>query len=101
MPSTEVDGNAPACAGACRPAREGGMAEPSTSKLHIWEGWAPGPDSAVRGPGTSLVHASPEAARSLFLRESLLTHLRRRHDLPEPYSLSWFLEAEKLRHGRH
>jgi ubiquinone/menaquinone biosynthesis C-methylase UbiE len=81
------------------------MADSYSSKLQIWEGWAP---SLVKGTVPSLqierpFVASPnrlEFADRLFAGESLHGAGRLREG-SEPFSLQWFLDIENARHNRH
>jgi SAM-dependent methyltransferase len=81
------------------------MAESSSSKLQIWDGWVP---SLVKGPGPPPAgervapgwQASAAYADNLYEWESLRTGLRPRV-CAEPFSLQWFLEIESARHGRY
>jgi len=82
------------------------MADSYSSKLQIWEGWAPPlvkhavpfPSSSERTPATTA--PSVELAERLY-REETFAHRRRPHENPEPYSLQWFLEIEADRYARH
>jgi SAM-dependent methyltransferase len=73
------------------------MADASTKKLQIWDGWvsAPGPGRIVGG-GRILPEAT--LAEQLFAAESLG---RTGRDTADPYSLQWFLDAEHARHQRN
>lgn len=81
------------------------MAEPISSKLHLWDGWAASPGRAglpAHEADRQPAESSPaDAARRLFLQEGLLSQLRRRKELPEAFTYQWFLEVEEARHGRH
>ncbi len=80
------------------------------SKLRLWDGsnaelsgqpatWtAQGPAPPFQGP-----HAHADYADRLYACEALASVRRRRggDEGPEPYSLQWFLNIERQRHGRH
>jgi SAM-dependent methyltransferase len=78
------------------------MADPVTSKLQLWDGWATtlpqrAPEAAFGAPcGPSY---ATESAEVLFARETFQTRRRRRPGA-EPFSLQWFLDAETARHAR-
>jgi SAM-dependent methyltransferase len=80
------------------------------SKLRIWDGPAAAlvPDlSSVHGPGVSSGPARGDPAPAdlaarLYASEALAPTSRRppADEVPEPYSLQWFLDIEAKRHGR-
>jgi ubiquinone/menaquinone biosynthesis C-methylase UbiE len=66
------------------------MSDVPPSKLQLWE-----------SEGPSFVNANALArAPRLFAAEAMQPG-RKAHQLVEPYSLQWFLEAESVRYGRH
>jgi SAM-dependent methyltransferase len=81
------------------------MADSSSSRLRIWEGWVP---AITRQTASSWVVADSAPGRDesvafadhLAARETLRPHHRPREGV-EPYSLQWFLDIESIRHGRH
>jgi ubiquinone/menaquinone biosynthesis C-methylase UbiE len=74
-----------------------GMADSSTRKLQIWDGWlSAGGPIHVQGNGRSM--PNPGLADGLFAAESLG---RASRDTADPYSLQWFLDAEHARHHRN
>jgi SAM-dependent methyltransferase len=73
------------------------MADSTTKKLQIWDGWvsAPGPSRVLSG---SRVLPDAALAERLFAAESLG---RTGRDTADPFSLQWFLDAEYARHQRN
>jgi SAM-dependent methyltransferase len=75
------------------------MAESCSRKLQLWEGWVPafvhGLPVVERGRE---VAPQAEFAERLFLEETW--HRRRTREIPEPFSLQWFLEIDNTRLGR-
>jgi SAM-dependent methyltransferase len=90
----------PECSGSG--ARKGGMAESSSGKLRIWEGWLP---AVARGPAPPLEQRRPaprpwtEDPERLAARETMRAPARCREGA-EPFTLQWFLDLEQARHGR-
>jgi ubiquinone/menaquinone biosynthesis C-methylase UbiE len=82
------------------------MADSYSSKLPVWESWAP---SLVKPPmpltsssekGLSVMTPPVDLAERLFATETL-SHRLGSPDGAEPFSLQWFLEIESFRYGRH
>jgi ubiquinone/menaquinone biosynthesis C-methylase UbiE len=79
------------------------MADSISSRLKIWENWAPPVDHPLFAPtsergGIGVSHP-PEQANVYFTAETLGRSAPREGG--DPYSLQWFLEIETLRYGRH
>src|SRR4029077_20479580 len=78
------------------------MEGPSAANLRIWSGWT---RKRVGDLGMSTI-APPRAVLPEFRAEEYYAaetmHARGQRNLPAaaPYSLQWFLNIEKLRHGR-
>src|SRR5262245_13530296 len=81
------------------------MAEPTSGKLQIWEGWTPSSPGARPCPTPPIsplqLQLSPDYAHHLYASETLGSPSAQPHDSAEPYSLQWFLGIEALRHGRY
>jgi SAM-dependent methyltransferase len=76
------------------------MADVYPGKLQLWEGGRP---SLVNGAavGRAASQGCPDAlAPRLFAAEAMQPG-RKARELAEPYSLQWFLEADRVRYGRH
>jgi SAM-dependent methyltransferase len=79
------------------------MADSCSSKLQLWEGWAPafteGGGPALAGYDAPLALAHPD---QLFAAEALGPAASyRTGDAAGPYSLQWYLDAENLRLHRY
>jgi SAM-dependent methyltransferase len=73
------------------------MADASTRKLQIWDGWLASA-GLVHTPGGLRSVPNPGLAEGLFAAEALG---RASGDRADPYSLQWFLDAENARHYRN
>jgi ubiquinone/menaquinone biosynthesis C-methylase UbiE len=77
------------------------MAESSSGKLRIWEGWAPA--LAREAPGRPADSTLTPAPLDNALRLAAGEMLRLSARVPEgvePFTLQWFLDIESARHGR-
>src|SRR5262245_17731839 len=73
------------------------------SKLRVWEGGrSVAHDLPAGGDGRALAgpHHPTDFAARLFASEALTPSPARADEAPEPYSLQWFLDIERQRHGR-
>lgn len=83
------------------------MADSYSSKLQLWEGWAPalvkGPAPPTSSDSTFAVPHYPyqlEVADRIYAREALHVNDRSRQGA-EPFTLQWFLDIESARHNRY
>src|SRR5262245_40875566 len=76
------------------------MAESSPSKLHLWDGWAKPRPVAVPTLTSAPAVAGYDNPELLYRGEALAPSRMPLGEIPEPYSLQWFLDVEHLRHQR-
>jgi ubiquinone/menaquinone biosynthesis C-methylase UbiE len=76
------------------------MADPLSGKLQIWDGWAPALVAGAAMPERDRpLPPFPRLSAEHLFREETWYRPRTR-ELPEAFSLQWFLEVENVRHGR-
>jgi SAM-dependent methyltransferase len=82
---------------------DGGMADTYSSRLKIWDGWRADvalPTAWPATPAHPVLADDKDQVERLVQQETFLSKSRRTERI-EPFSLSWFLEVEGLRYGRH
>jgi ubiquinone/menaquinone biosynthesis C-methylase UbiE len=82
-----------------RESGKSGMAESSSSKLQLWDGWAR--TEALAAPSLPPFSAEWDHPDQLYLKETLNPAAKLADETPEPFSLQWFLDIEHQRHHRY